>query len=905
MSDEDLRTNYKNSRQSINSGSTYRKNLNKNNDIHLIKIRNQTTSRSSKYKSLEDLNEKYNLNKNNEYYSLNKHKRWELSNILSENMPAYKEDNLDVKLYETVLLKNSRKSNNLIKIERSKGEKVNIKHKYANLASIKQKERLDQQEALNPAQPVEKKVNRFKMNSNNKQKNQSPQANRIIIHDETNNYDSNSDSDNSDNIEYEIEYDPKIDLVKDGQNGKMEKIDKISRKLECKIYNRYISYSDDETLKRSISLESDYETDYSHLDSNIEINLNDLIEKFSKVIINNKKKQKTKKSFNPTETNSKDNKKIYLDINQQVTYRKNNIYSNNSIYNYCEPIKLNLELNNKSIDTDLLKQIYGNKYNEAKECTPRRFNLNISEDIISVLESIHKKKLDLVVWLRFQESLQLKDTSFFNVSLCTNLINRESISIENINPCEIHDLDFVVLKSIEMFTKNLPIENFKLKEINSIQSKEVNDLYQNHVGRLPLPNICNQSEVKDLKEIKLEFINNFRESSSKKESINLNNNETKLECVLCFDENLSQSDCTILNRCSHVVCNECMKYYIDSRLANSLANSGKFPCPGNCNNNELELSLMINFASNANQLEIYLKLTVEKVWFVLKNYKWCPASNCSKILKIDLLSGFGTLSCICGYKTCLKCNNPPHFPAACKQIPNYYKELNKYQLNIPKNDEFYTSCGKKCPECHTFMEKNFGCNQMHCTVCSTTFCWNCLKTWEDHLKLNNGSHSCKEKEDKDFISVEFVSRKKNNADKKGYEDSVYHRQMRLSISTKNYSLLSEKLIKTIDFNGPIENSKENNTKRQEIRLFLTEIVSFLNELHFICEHGYVYLRDKTLSTDIRNKISFVIKKIEVIIWRINYILEFGSGLNAFNLIQTLYDQGIEAIKLLNEIKVKC
>ena len=100
----------------------------------------------------------------------------------------------------------------------------------------------------------------------------------------------------------------------------------------------------------------------------------------------------------------------------------------------------------------------------------------------------------------------------------------------------------------------------------------------------------------------------------------------------------------------------------------------------------------------------------------------------------------------------------------------------------------------------------------------------------------------------------------------------------------------------------IEKSKASSQKRKDISIFLNDIVSYLNELHFICEHGYVLLRDKSLSSDTRNTISHLLKNLEVVIWRINYSLEYGSGMNAINGLKELFDKGLKLIKLLNKIE---
>jgi len=456
---------------------------------------------------------------------------------------------------------------------------------------------------------------------------------------------------------------------------------------------------------------------------------------------------------------------------------------------------------------------------------------------------------------------------------------------------------------------------FKVKP----KTKELRQADTNLISSLP--NIAGKQTEIEMESLKCELIEKCSSkgltrtnsievtttSDEIKSNFNVHNfiDQGSFECVLCFDALDSLNDFVVIKTCSHCICKACMRDYTDSRLDNALANAGKFPCP--CCDKQLELSLMINFASNGALLDTFLNMSVERVIFVLNNYKWCPSGNCNKVLKVDLITNpFGTASCLCGHKMCLKCNNAPHFPAKCSQISNYYKELksnDEFLVTASNADDEHLVCkGKRCPnkKCNTIMEKEFGCNQMVCSVCKEVFCWNCLKLWVDHLKLNGGNHNCTEKENNLFIDIEFVKQKQKvnkKSQRDAYINSLMHRKKRtIKLRKKNFEFVT-RLLNTIKF-GDFESDGQ----RDKTQAFLDEIVGFLMELHFVCEYSYVLMRDNSLTSDAKRQILNVVNRCNVIIWQIERLLENGKGMMAIEKLEVCMERGIHCIQLLKKLQ---
>lgn len=233
----------------------------------------------------------------------------------------------------------------------------------------------------------------------------------------------------------------------------------------------------------------------------------------------------------------------------------------------------------------------------------------------------------------------------------------ESIALENINPFVIYNLSTVVEKALE-FMLTIPIDLYRLKEIS--KSWLGTNLVDN------LPNIGGGKNVKTLEEIKLELVQASLEKLERKtpakiamnrsnsievvkrdevaDNVDVKQVEDKssvifdlksFECILCFDSKQNLDECVVIKSCAHRICVSCMQAYIDSHLFNSHLNASSLQCPG-CNT-YLELALMINYASNANMMEIFIKHTIERVVFVLNEYKWCPSPFCGMLEMIFIL----------------------------------------------------------------------------------------------------------------------------------------------------------------------------------------------------------------------------------------------------------------------------
>ena len=179
-------------------------------------------------------------------------------------------------------------------------------------------------------------------------------------------------------------------------------------------------------------------------------------------------------------------------------------------------------------------------------------------------------------------------------------------------------------------------------------------------------------------------------------------------------------------------CDNCIKTYLTNKIINGQVLDIKCllgGCPKRYSEEEINANVEEEVFKKYKKFKnIQIKLSNPN-----KIYVNCPFPDCEEIV-----------DCTNPESEFMICNNNHIFCYKCHKLGKHEKgkclndEINLLQKiqNRNKNGKNF----KQCPKCQVIIEKNEGCNQMHCINCGYNFCWLCLKGYtENHYAMYNVS----------------------------------------------------------------------------------------------------------------------------------------------------------------------
>jgi len=114
--------------------------------------------------------------------------------------------------------------------------------------------------------------------------------------------------------------------------------------------------------------------------------------------------------------------------------------------------------------------------------------------------------------------------------------------------------------------------------------------------------------------------------------------------------------------------------------------------------------------------------------------KFCPSPNCHNSI-LTIKEGANSVECKCGFRFCYECADydiGDHAPTGCEEMVQWLRKASDESENLT----WMMANTKKCPQCHSHIEKNGGCMHMTCRKCRHEFCWLCFGNWSGHSSCN-------------------------------------------------------------------------------------------------------------------------------------------------------------------------
>ena len=186
------------------------------------------------------------------------------------------------------------------------------------------------------------------------------------------------------------------------------------------------------------------------------------------------------------------------------------------------------------------------------------------------------------------------------------------------------------------------------------------------------------------------------------------------ECSICFE---ARDDKIYTLGCGHSSCSGCLQEYINC------GDKWKITCFG-CDY-VIPESVVAKAAICEERKKIRMRALINDFQQASDSLHWCVNPRCEKVIE----GRVGKIArCDCGAAVCLECKHESHIPASCEETKNWLAKAAEDFGNM----EWLMKNSRSCPKCQYAIEKNGGCNHIHCKKCDYHFCWVCLIEWKKH-----------------------------------------------------------------------------------------------------------------------------------------------------------------------------
>eukprot|EP01098_Paradermamoeba_levis_P001558 TRINITY_DN1182_c0_g7_i3.p1 TRINITY_DN1182_c0_g7~~TRINITY_DN1182_c0_g7_i3.p1 ORF type:complete len:566 (-),score=138.00 TRINITY_DN1182_c0_g7_i3:21-1718(-) len=217
-------------------------------------------------------------------------------------------------------------------------------------------------------------------------------------------------------------------------------------------------------------------------------------------------------------------------------------------------------------------------------------------------------------------------------------------------------------------------------------------------------------------------------------------------CPVCY-EDLNPNQSYKVPGCGHAYCDDCWAQYFQVKLG-----EGQMCVMATCPYPKCGVILPeegFQKFLKAEAYEKYKEYLLNSFIASHPNICWCPFPGCTKSIWCDRPERAHPVKCSCGFAFCFRCHDfeiGDHTPSNCTEVHKWKAKEKDESENIT----WLTANTKKCPKCHSHIEKNGGCMHMTCRReaggCGHEFCWLCRADWIGHSNCNKSEAVVKEEQ---------------------------------------------------------------------------------------------------------------------------------------------------------------